>query len=328
VLYQHYGHWQFDRGDERFRRLVARLDGWGAEVVATVRRGGGDESWDPLCAATELLAFSARVLDLPGAHSQLNADLINALLTDAPSGVNRRGSAWDKLVDACSSDHRRKVRDSLLSRVGARQGTGRPQAIDVTAILPAITGFKRTWTLSPPPDHAPNEFKRLFNDIESRLQEAIDDELRRLKEWHELVVQNLDPAAAPAEIADFVAKAAQAALEAGVFEPARLRHDFDDTTKAFRRTRYSVIDEVGSLALSSTDQQPGKLLSDLAVDRSRPMQEIERFVNQAVAIVDGSCARATQQAETLRAGGGGGDELNALRTSLAELESALRGVTT
>jgi hypothetical protein len=325
VLYQHYGHWEFDRGDERLRRLLTRLDRWASDITAAVRAGGADRGgWDLVAAATELLVFTARVLDLPGAHSQTNADLVNALLTDVGGTAVRRNTAWDKLAIACASDSRRKVRDALLARVGARQGTGRPYAVDITGMFAAITTLKRTWSLSPPPDDAPTEFKRLYNDVQSRLQEAIDDELERLRAWHQHVTAALDPDVTPADIADIVAKAALAALEAGSFEPQRLRQDFDETVRAFRRTRYSVIREIGDLVSEAPSLSIGKLLSDLAIDRSRPMTEIDRFVTQARQILDASRARAKQQVATFQAAGAGKDELLSLEASLDAMERAIR----
>lgn len=325
VLYQHYGHWEFDRGDERLRRLTARLDVWARDVTAVVRAGGTHEGrWDLTAAATELLVFTARVLDLPGAHSQVNADLTTALLADATAPATRRHSAWDRLTDACASDNRRKVRDALLARIGARQGQGRPYAIDITALIPALTAIKRTWTLTPPPDEAPIEFKRLYGDVQSRLDPAITEELARLGAWHERVTAALEADGSPTAIADTVAQATTAALASGSFEPQRLRAEFDQTLRAFRRTRYSVIREVGDLIAQASSSTTGRLLSDLAIDRARPMEEIDQFVSQASQVINASRERATQQISTLKAGGGGKDELASLQVALGELEELIR----
>jgi hypothetical protein len=327
VLYQHHGHWAFDRGDERLRRLAARLDVWARDVTSAVRAGGGREgNWDLVAAATELLAFTARVLDLPGAHSQVNADLAGALLAEVTAAPARRNSGWDRLAEACASDNRRKVRDALLARIGARQGQGRPYAIDITALTPAIAAIKRTWTLTPPLDEAPNEFKRLYGDVQNRLEPAISEEFERLRSWYERVTAALETDGSPADIADAVTQAVEAAVASGSFEPHRLRDEFDQTTKAFRRTKYSVIREVGNLIAQAPLPTTGKLLSDLAVDRARPMAEIDRFVSQATQIISASQARATQQISTLKAGGGGKDELLSLQAELGELEELIRKV--
>jgi hypothetical protein len=220
------------------------------------------------------------------------------------------------------------VRDALLARVGARQGIGRPQAIDVTAVQPAVTAFKRSWTLEAPGDAAPTEFKRLFSDIDSRQREAIDDELRRLGEWYDAVTAEFDTEGSATDIADVVARAAQRALEAGVFEPTRLRSEFDETVKLFRRTRFSVAREVNEIVVGAPSQQAGKLLSDLASsDRTRPMDEVDRFRRQASTIIDASTERARQQIAILRSAGGGADELASLRASLEQLRRALGGET-
>jgi len=325
VLYQHHGHWTFDRGDERLRRLTARLDVWARDVTATVRAGGGREgTWDLVAAATELLAFTARVLDLPGAHSHKNADLAAALLTEVTAAPARRNSAWDRLAEACASDSRRKVRDALLARIGARQGQGRPYAIDITALVPAITTVKRTWTLTPPPDEAPTEFKRLYTDVQRRLDQAIAGELTRLQAWHERVTAALETDGSPGDIADAFTQATEAALASGSFEPQRLRGEFDEIARAFRRTRYSVIREVGDLVAQAPQSVTGKLLSDLAVDRARPITEIDQFVSQATQVLSASKERASQQISTLKAGGGSKDELTSLQAALSELGELFR----
>lgn len=327
VLYEQFGNWAFDRGDERLRQLLGRLDGWTADVVDAVRRGGIEEpaTWDPVAAAVELLMFSARALDLPGSHSNLNVDLVNALLSDSSSTVSRRGSSWDKLAEACSSDSRRKVRDSLLARVGARQGAGRPQAVDVTALIPAVTAFKKTWALSEPPDHAPKEFRRLYTDITGRLEEAQADELQRLRDWCEGVVEWLPTDGTAAEAADAFASAAELAMTAGIFEPRRLQEPFQETARMFRRTRMATIREVQELVAAGEKQPAGKLLSDLATDRQRSMTEIERFVEQTKEILESSTERAHLQIQALSESGASDEELGSLAAQLNDLEVALGG---
>jgi hypothetical protein len=325
VLAQHYGHWAFDRGDERLRRLTTRLDTWSREVVATVRAGRSHAgTWDLVASATELLAFTARILNLPGAHSHANADLASALLTDVIASVARRNNRWDKLADACASDNRRKIRDALLARIGARQGNGRAQAIDITALVPTIATFRRTWTLTEPPDEAPGHFQRLYREIQRWRESAISDELTRLGAWHERVTAALDPTASPAEVADAVVKAAQAAMQAGSFEPPRLRNELEEAARAFRRTRYSVIREVGDLVAQAPTLSAGRLLSDLATDRSRPMADIDRFVSQATQAIDASSARARQLILTYQAGGGGNADLTALQGALEAIQEIMQ----
>ena len=128
----------------------------------------------------------------------------------------------------------------------------------------------------------------------------------------------------PADIADTVTRAAEAAVASGSFEPQRLRGEFDETAKVFRRTKYSVIREVGDLIAQAPQPVTGKLLSDLAVDRSRPMAEIDQFVSQATQIISASQERATQQISTLKAGGGNKDELPSLQAALGELQELFR----
>lgn len=327
VLHQHYGHWVFFRGDERLRRLLKRLDEWAPQIVAAVRKGASSGAdWNIVQSATELLILSARILDAAGAHAQTNLELLNALLAEAPPTVPRRGSAWDRLVDACLSDNRRKVRDALLDRIGARQGGALTSHVIETGVLSAaLTSFKRTWVPSEPPDAAPTEFKRLYADIQGRIDPAVAEELLRLRSWDEWTTAAIDPSASPAEISDAVTAAAEAAQRAGIFEPQRLRPEFSETARVFRRTRFSVVKEVGEVVAAGKSQALGKLLSDLAIDRSRPIAEIDRFVTEAETFLSASVDRGRQQADVLRAGGSADGNLPALFKLLGTLRSILEG---
>lgn len=321
LLNEHLGNWRFDRGDERLRQYLARLDDWGTQVTTTVRRGGpGDSDWDPVAGAVELLLLTARIADLPGSHSKLNSDLVSAIFADAPASAPRRGNAWDRLVDTSIGDVRRKVRDNLLARVGARQGRGRPHAIDATALTPAITSFKRTWHLTEPPVDAPKDYKRLYTDLSSRLEEAVNDELSRLSAWHESVTSWLPDDMQAAEITDEFARAAQAAITAGVFDPKRLRDAFEETSRAFRRTKLTTVGEIGELLADGSDRSEGKLLSDLALDRQKSMTEISRFVEQSREIVAGTTQRAQQQLDTY-ADDGGENLIDPLKDQLIQLRA-------
>lgn len=326
VKYQHHGHWRFARGAEALSRLEHRLDGWGTDLVARVRAGGEHETeWNLVSSAVELLMISARILDLPGAHGQTNADLIGAMVSEPPTQRPRRSPEWDRLADACAGDARRAVRDALLTRVGARQGGGPlVHAIDVTAVTAALGRLKRTWTLSALPDDAPQDFKRLADAITSRLQPGLDAELARLTSWHQTVVAALGDGASAPDLADKVTAATRDALEAGIFEPVRMQTEFAETTKTFRKTKYSVVAAVGNVLDGAKGEvNAGKLLSDVAADRTRPMDEIAKFVELSTDILPASRRRGEQQLATLRTGGTGRDDLGELRTTLDELESFL-----
>jgi hypothetical protein len=186
-----------------------------------------------------------------------------------------------------------------------------------------LTAFKRTWVLTQPADNAPTVFKRLYGDIRSRLDDGVREELDRLQKWHERTTRAIDQESSPTEVADLVADAAERALTAGVFEPQRLRTEFAETIRTFRKTRYSVIKEIGDVVASAASQPLGKLLSDLALDRSRPVTEIDRFVIQGQQLLTASMERGHQQIDALRAGGGADDDLRSLVEMLDSLQSVL-----
>ncbi len=76
--------------------------------------------------------------------------------------------------------------------------------------------------------------------------------------------------------------------------------------------------------VATAKSQPfGKLLSDLAMDRSRPIAEIDRFVTSTEMLLSASVDRGRQQADVLRAGGSADRDLRALFDLLGTLRTVL-----
>ncbi|MFO0822550.1 MAG: hypothetical protein U0792_05420 [Gemmataceae bacterium] len=88
-------------------------------------------------AVAQALYVSARVLNLEGAHSNRDADVLKAVLTAAPVTVVK-GDRWQNFRHDCAT-HRATARDFLLRRVAAYQGAGAvAYGVDTARLLAAL----------------------------------------------------------------------------------------------------------------------------------------------------------------------------------------------
>jgi hypothetical protein len=132
----------------------------------------------------------------------------------------------------------------------------------------------------------------------------LDEELARLKEWHDFVFEHLPSDQDPEALANALRAMVSAARQLGVLGPPQLASSIDEEIRAFRRSRLSVVADVGALIDQARKWTQGRLLGELAEDRDRPMREIQQFVRDTDAIIRDTHARLGQQERTLAAAGG------------------------
>ena len=116
--------------------------------------------------------------------------------------------------------------------------------------------------------------------------------------------------------------AAKKSIEEGVFQPPRLRDSYEEATRVFRRTRFSVVEEISKLLEEKTSSPFGELLASLAEDRSIPMREISDFISQANEILDNSIQRTTVVLDSL-ASGDGASAVNGISVVISDLIAEL-----
>ena len=331
IQLQYFGNWKsVERGSELMRLYKRKIDGWSSAV----RRGlettsSGGSSWDPVPATTTLLLIGARILNLSGATGRSDVDLIRATFEEVlePTHIER-GPLWNRLVQACTTgltkaaDGRDELRERLLERVALAQGIGAPMAVDVQTLLPVLKQVRSTWRPPPIEPEAPSGIKKHRDDLDALLDAAVAEELKRLSDWRDAAVASLEPSVPVTDVATAFNAAAKKSIEEGVFQPPRLRDSYEEATRVFRRTRFSVVEEVSKLLEEKTSSPFGELLASLAEDRSIPMREISDFISQANEILDNSIQRTTVVLDSL-ASGDGASAVNGISVVISDLIAEL-----
>lgn len=317
VQFHYYGHWNFERGDGPavFRLYCTALEDWSQRLLEHIRgaEGGGPNNVDGIASLVGLLLIGSRVLGLAGSRSNVNEDLLNSIFLPAPQvESSTKGPQWKRLISACTerivgSDSREQLRDRLLQQIAVSQGMGRPLAVDATKLIPAIKAFKVAGIPKEPGPSAAPGVQKHWAEVIKRLQPAVDEEVGRLQSWNELVTLHLGSDPQQDKLSDAVRDTVTSARQLGVLGPPGQAATIDDTIKAFRRTRASVIDEVSSILSQRETWTAGRLVGELAVDRERPMAEIKLFVEQVDLVLKDTEARIRQQ-ETAIASGHAEDE--------------------
>lgn len=98
-------------------------------------------------AVAQALYVSARVLNLDGAHSNQDAEVVKAVLHPGPSAVpntNSPSNEWQTFRRSCAAN-RTVARDFLLRRLSARQGTGEVlYGIDAARLLAVLEAARKS----------------------------------------------------------------------------------------------------------------------------------------------------------------------------------------
>lgn len=99
-----------------------------------------------VAAVAQALYVSARALDLPGAHSNVDSEVLKAVLHPGPTALpaTTSGDGWQKFRTACAT-HRGTARDFLLRRLAARQGIGNVlYSIDANRLLDVVKPVRKS----------------------------------------------------------------------------------------------------------------------------------------------------------------------------------------
>ncbi|WP_410820448.1 protein DpdH [Micromonospora sp. 050-3] len=158
---EEYGHWNFSGGPEQQRILSRRLDEWAEAMVQATRDRFRFHDGETIAAAVATLLVGARLLDIKGSRGRVREDLVAALFHPGPQAnpathtdADVRTAQWTDLARKHLDDRAELVK-RLSNAVGAAQGDGAPQLIDVTALLPAIETFVASPALKVDPQVLP-----------------------------------------------------------------------------------------------------------------------------------------------------------------------------
>jgi hypothetical protein len=139
---------EYPGGDED-RAWYARLADRAAAQAVRFLRGRYERVPDnaaAVAAVAQALYVSARALDLPGAHSNVDSEVLKTVLHPGPTGLSSAtsGEGWHKFRAACAT-HRGTARDFLLRRLAARQGAGNVlYGIDASRLLDVVKPVRKT----------------------------------------------------------------------------------------------------------------------------------------------------------------------------------------
>ena len=344
LWFEEHGTWKFEGGAAYLRDLSREIDRWAAEVRAQNRSPAADEATRALVEQmVEHALFGARVLGLKNSRSEKTVDLVNAVFEKAPDIAFKRTTppSWEGLKAAVTlgpTQHeptRKVLLDRLLFLVGRSQGLGKPAAIDATLLLDAIARIKRTWQLPEPGADAPQWLVSFYQRVAPHVEPAVAAEIERLRAWSDAkrvhfpddkpLNEAVRLAASEVGEADEVAKAN------GVRKPgdvdkmealATVVKEVQAHTSGFGQVieRWKFLEGVETASL-------GDKLAELATDRSKQMDQLERFVELANTFLGQTATRVeTERANVFAAESQLGPTIDAIRAHLDEIVRALAPV--
>jgi hypothetical protein len=155
VRYHEKKNWDYDDGEIDYARYANFISKLVRQAEKHFVSKGSLLSREGIKPVARALLIGARILNLPGASSNTDAENLSAMLFEAPPDAGVSGepqNQWDRLKLGAHRS-RNELRSAILSLVSARQGTGEKiHAIDSTALLEAISELRvKKWVLEDDP---------------------------------------------------------------------------------------------------------------------------------------------------------------------------------
>lgn len=182
--------WDYYGGEADSAAYADLISRMARQAEAFLRQQGHGLNREAVQPLAQALLIGARLLNLPGATANVDAENIAAIFVPPPAddgAVPEPGDVWAKLR-ARARDHREAMQDLLLKQMAARQGGGDTvQAIDAATLLEAIRDLRKSWLL--PAflnlelfrDHA--LIKDHLRDLRNLLKIAIQNRRTALSQW-------------------------------------------------------------------------------------------------------------------------------------------------
>jgi hypothetical protein len=325
LLFEHHGRWDFPEGPRHFRVYARHLELWGEHVLAQLRTPVyGERSWEPLVAATEVLAVGARMMGRLPAERILPEQFLEALFRDWKQPAESRGPAWTRLATELR-EKQPVLREMVLGRAGATKGArSTVQVIDATRLLPILEAVRVDWRPRAfiPEDDNYTPLRRVRDRVDALLGEAVAEEQARLMDWRARLLEALGPEPSREAAAAAVIRAVEAAEAAGTNVPPGgevVRTAADRFRKAGVE---AVVERVGRL---HDERDPARLLGELSQDHDRTVEVADVFLEVSGRFLEAAKRRVDADLEHWRAEGGGDVEscLDAVSAGLRELEEML-----
>lgn len=244
----------------------------------------------------QALLLGARLLNIPGASSNADADLVAAIFRmpqTQSTPIPNSSDVWDRLLQGARQS-RKEIMDFLLLHVAARQGgADKVQAVDASVLLEAIKGLRAsTWKVSYdiPLDRTTvsQTTKEHLRYLKSSLENAARTRRERLIAWRTSSLEWLGHDFDIKIVSEELRAAALEARQASCFSCGELNCDtIRDRVKELEACSIKAsLDAVAKMSDESTTF--GSTLTALAQTEDRVVQllqtviaEYERFFREA-----------------------------------------------
>jgi hypothetical protein len=325
--FKHHGSWQFANAMTFYRAFARQVDMWGKQIVAQVNRlTESQKEWDPVPAGVELLAIGARIFGRPRSRDPERQDLVDALFADLPERDDEgRSEGWQKL-ERLVRKHHDKTREIVLSRIACSKGDSRKlQMIDVSHVLPALSGIRRTGRPSEviPPD-LPKSMRFLIDYRQSAdewVESAVNEERSYQLDQFQFIAEQLGSSVSDiATIGDkrqeaigALRQALNAAVDAGVLAgPSKAT--LDEKLIQFEGVQIQAWAE--SISRIHNEEDSARLMTNISLIPTNAA----RVAKETLELADRFLTRTNA---VVLQGGSGGDENSA--RELNEVQESING---
>jgi len=336
LLFDCYGHWQFNDGLTYLLKLANQLEKWSNCVLGQIRKPHktSNEEWNPLPATVELMAIASRMAGNP---SDLPETMLNSLFLKLgdPNKTEGRTQAWETLMKTFKTyyDDLRKILDSRIPCT--KGGVAGFQIIDVASIIEPLTKVKDTWE---PQHNLPTELRdeyksiqKVRHQVDTFLKRAVKDESDRLLDIYQRLVKKLGdmgdkPKQKQQEVFDSLKKAMYMAQEAGVVggTPPSLESQLAEL-EAFTKANLDGFIRDMKRVQESVDTNSARILIPLSGNHQTAVQRIEDFLRISSNLISKSTAKVNSELQNLKDSDDG--DLDVIWQKIVDDMSDLHGLT-
>ena len=333
VIQYHVNHdtWDYDGGEKESASYAWLIGQMVRQAETFFVREGHKFPRQAAVPLAQALLLDARLLNLPGASSNADVDLVAALFCQTPEQpppVQNTTDNWERLLIG-ARQCRRELTEFLLLHVAARQGgSDKVQAVDASLLLQAVRDLRSSWKLTQdiPFERTnigqlPREHLRL---LKNSLENTVRQRQAKLLAWRKKALvwlgDNFDTRAIVEELRDVALEARQANVfrcgdladstirdRVRELEQCRLKETLDHVARA---TANEVTLGVAVSALAQADDRTIAILEAV-------IAQYDRFFRETGEKVDNDLANSPPSLS---------QEAASLKETLAQLASNWEGI--
>ncbi len=200
LRYDHYNGWDYNEADNDYIAISNFIDGHLGHAKSWIHAKYKNVEGSAVPSLTQALLWQARLLNVETAHKSDDASQMDAVFADAPELSNcDDDQEWRGFLNELATN-RRLLKEELLDRVAAIQGStgNKPYAVDASQLLEVIQDFRKTWKVSEKfpaiPNNAPDDLKALDKHVNLIMRfgnSKIEDRRQRIADQSQLIVAEL-----------------------------------------------------------------------------------------------------------------------------------------